>query len=231
MNRGPDSAKVLRELMALKSANAVLGNHDFHLMMRASQLLPQKKFDTLNDVLTAKDKDDLLHWLRVRPLAAWVSGHLIVHAGVIPQWTTEDVLRLAREVEVPLSSNDEKIFFGFLRDLYGNEPARWSERLTGIRRLRAIVNVLTRLRFCAADGTMDFKETGNLNSTPAGMRAWFLHETRKTRHVPMVCGHWSTLGLLPMPKVTMLDSGCLWGGMLTAIRLEDHAVFQVPQEK
>jgi bis(5'-nucleosyl)-tetraphosphatase (symmetrical) len=232
VNRGPASAMVLRECIALgPSVHAVLGNHDIHCLVRAANIFPPKKYDSLMDVMQASDRDELVNWLRLHPFAAKLQigkrPYLIVHAGCVPGWTADDALSYSREAEKVLHSKNEKTVTRFLSELYGNKPARFSKKLKGMDRLRAIVNVFTRLRFCAPDGTLDFKETGNLTKAPAGMKAWFGYSHRETQNVTMVCGHWSTLGALLMPNVLMLDSGCLWGGMLTAVRLEDQAVFQV----
>ncbi|MDR1529285.1 MAG: symmetrical bis(5'-nucleosyl)-tetraphosphatase [Burkholderiales bacterium] len=231
VNRGPESAAVLREIIAL-GANSVLGNHDFHLLMIAAGFQKAKKIDGLDDVLTARDRDDLLYWLRHRPLAARpMHDCLLVHAGVAPSWRADDVMRHAREVEHLLHSDNEKTVRAFLKHLYGNKPARWHDSLRGIDRTRTIVNIMARIRFCSADGKLDFSEKRGPAYAPAGMRPWFMHERRQTADVTLVCGHWSTLGLSLMPNVLMIDSGCLWGGMLTAVRLEDRAVFQTPGQK
>lgn len=228
VNRGPASAAVLREIIALGDvANSVLGNHDFHLLVSAAGFQKAKRSDHLQDVLNARDRDDLLYWLRRRPLAARINNHLIVHAGVVPAWTTDDVMRHAREVERMLHSDNEKTVNAFLKHLYGNKPDRWRDDLRGTDRIRAIVNIMARIRFCTADNKLDFSEKRGMAFAPDGMLPWFMHENRQTRDVTLVCGHWSTLGLSLMPNVLMTDSGCLWGGMLTAVRLEDRAVFQV----
>ncbi|MDR2709773.1 MAG: symmetrical bis(5'-nucleosyl)-tetraphosphatase [Burkholderiales bacterium] len=236
VNRGPASAHVLRELMALgDSAQSVLGNHDFHLLLAAAGFQETKSDDRLDDVLLAKDRDAMIDWLRRRPLAVRFNegfdDYLLVHAGVIPEWNADDVMQRAREVETVLHSDDRDTVLHFLQHLYGNTPARWNEHLRGQERLRAIVNNCTRLRFCAEDGTMNFSEKGSRDELPPGMRPWFEFESRRTRNVTVLCGHWSMLGLSLMPRVLALDSGCLWGGTLTAVRLEDRRVFQAPSEQ
>ncbi|MDR0246898.1 MAG: symmetrical bis(5'-nucleosyl)-tetraphosphatase [Burkholderiales bacterium] len=232
VNRGPASANVLRELMALgDSAQSVLGNHDFHLLVTAAGFQKPGRRDRLDDILSAKDRDSILDWLRHRPLAIRFDHYLLVHAGVIPAWSVDDVLRYAREVETVLRSKDRHTVLHFLQHLYGNTPERWNTRLRGQNRLRAIVNICARLRFCAEDGTMNFSEKGSRDDPPPGMRPWFAFESRRTRNVTLLCGHWSMLGLSLMPDVLTLDSGCLWGGMLTAVRLEDRRVFQTPSEQ
>lgn len=226
VNRGPASLALLREVAAMgECATTVLGNHDLHLLTVAAGHRRAHRGDTLDDILGAPDRDDLIDWLARRPLAVAEGGWLMVHAGVLPQWTSADVLSLAREVEAVLAGDGRG---EFLRVLYGDEPAAWSDDLVGNDRLRAIVNALTRLRFCTAEGRMEFREKRGAAFAPEGYAAWFLHENRRTENVRVVCGHWSTLGLTLAPNVAMLDSGCLWGGSLTALRLDDLRVFQVP---
>jgi bis(5'-nucleosyl)-tetraphosphatase (symmetrical) len=226
VNRGPDSLGVLREVHALGgAAQTVLGNHDLHLLTVAAGHRLSHRDDTIAQILAAPDRDELLEWLARQPLAIAESNMLMVHAGVIPQWSAARVLALAGEVETVLASTDRE---PFLRVLYGDEPHAWRDDLEGYERLRAIVNALTRLRFCTADGRMEFREKRGAAYAPPGYAPWFLHENRKTASSLVICGHWSTLGLLLAPNVLMLDSGCLWGGALTAIRLPDRRVFQVP---
>ena len=226
VNRGPDSLAVLREVMALgDAAVTVLGNHDLHLLTVAAGHRNAHRDDTLATILEAPDRVDLFDWLAQQPLAVAGDGMLMVHAGTLPQWTVLDVVTLAREVESMLRSAGRD---DFLRDLYGDEPHAWNNALVGHDRLRVIVNALTRLRFCAADGTMEFHEKRGARYAPRGFAPWFAHPNRQTAASLVVCGHWSTLDLLLAPNVLMLDSGCLWGGALTAIRLPDRRVYQVP---
>ena len=226
VNRGPDSLAVLREVKALgNAAVTVLGNHDLHLLTVAAGHRRSHRDDTLAPILDARDRIDLLDWLQRRPLAVAADGMLMVHAGVLPQWPPTQVLALAREVEGTLAGEASE---SFLRALYGDEPRAWRDDLTGHDRLRVIVNALTRLRFCTADGRMDFREKRGAAHAPAGFAPWFAHEQRQTAGGLVICGHWSTLGLVLGPNVLMLDSGCLWGGPLTAIRLGDRRVYQVP---
>jgi bis(5'-nucleosyl)-tetraphosphatase (symmetrical) len=226
VNRGPDSLGVLREVMALgDAAVTVLGNHDLHLLTVAAGHRHSHRDDTLAPILEAPDREQLLDWLMHRPLAVADGNMLMVHAGVLPQWSAGEVLALAREVEDVLAGDRGE---PFLRVLYGDEPHTWRDDLAGDDRLRAIVNALTRLRFCAADGRMDFREKRGARHAPPGFAPWFAHPQRASASSLMICGHWSTLQLLLAPNVLMLDSGCLWGGALTAIRLPDRRVYQVP---
>ena len=226
VNRGPDSLSVLRRVKSLGSAaTTVLGNHDLHLLIVAAGLRAAHRQDTLSAVLEAPDREELLDWLRRRPLVVQHDRLLLVHAGLLPSWTPQAALALSREVEAVLAS---PAYTDFLRQLYGDEPARWENTLTGPDRLRAIVNVCTRLRFCSANDTMEFKEKRGAQYAPPGFAPWFSHAQRQSAQVTILCGHWSTLELMLAPNVMMLDSGCLWGGTLTAVRLDDRRVFQVP---
>ncbi|MDB5763978.1 MAG: symmetrical bis(5-nucleosyl)-tetraphosphatase [Herminiimonas sp.] len=225
VNRGPQSLATLRQIRALgDTANMVLGNHDLHLLAAAHGIRKTHASDTLDDILDAPDRDELLDWLRRQPLAHFENGHLLVHAGVLPQWTAEQTLGLAHEVETVLRGPD---WVDFLREMYGNTPARWDDALEGADRLRCIVNALTRIRFCTADGTMEFSKVEGATAAPPGYFPWFDAPGRKTEDVVVVFGHWSTLGLVMRPDLIGLDTGCVWGGKLTAVRLEDRAVFQV----
>src|SRR6266571_5706664 len=176
-------------------------------------------------LLEAPDRDELLAWLRRQPLVVLEGELLMVHAGLLPSWTPARAVMLSREVETVLASaaHDD-----FLRQLYGDEPARWDDKLTGYDRLRVIVNACTRLRFCSADDALNLKEKRGPEYAPAGFAPWFAHPERKSAGVTILCGHWSALELMFAPNVLMLDSGCLWGGTLTAVRLDDARVFQVP---
>jgi bis(5'-nucleosyl)-tetraphosphatase (symmetrical) len=226
VNRGPDSLSVLRTVMALgDAAVTVLGNHDLHLLIVAAGHRRAHRQDTLSEILAAPDRDELLAWLRRRPLVVREGGRLMVHAGLLPSWTPETAVALSREVEAVLASpgHDE-----FLRVLYGDEPARWDDSLTGDDRLRVIVNACTRLRYCAADDTMALAEKRGPEHAPAGFAPWYTHPQRRSAGSLVCCGHWSSLGLLLAPNLMMLDSGCVWGGAMTAIRLDDGRLFQVP---
>lgn len=224
VNRGPASLETLRRVRALGDrAQVVLGNHDLHLLAVAHGIRKQHRSDTLDDILQAPDRDELLDWLRHRPLALFEDGHLVVHAGVVPQWTAQQTLALAHEVENVLRGPD---WVDFLRQMYGNTPARWDDALQGADRLRCIVNALTRIRFCTVDGTMDMASKGVETELPGYLR-WFDVPGRKTQDVTVVIGHWSTLGLTLRPDLISIDTGCLWGGKLSAIRLQDRSVIQV----
>ncbi|RJG05121.1 symmetrical bis(5'-nucleosyl)-tetraphosphatase [Noviherbaspirillum cavernae] len=224
VNRGPHSLATLRNIRALgDTASVVLGNHDLHLLAVANGIRKPHRSDTLDDILNAEDRDELLDWLRRQPLALLENGHLFVHAGVVPQWTAQQAVDLAHEVETALRGPD---WVEFLRTMYGNAPARWDDALEGADRLRCIVNALTRLRFCTADGTMEMLSKGVETVLP-GYMPWFDVPGRKTEDVTVVAGHWSTLGLMMRPNLLTLDTGCLWGGKLTAVRLEDRASIQV----
>ena len=226
VNRGPDSLAVLREVRALgDAATTVLGNHDFHLLTVAAGHRRPHREDTLDAIIKAPDRDELIAWLTARPLVAIDGERLLVHAGLLPQWTPATALMLSREVQAMLAGEraDE-----FLSVLYGDEPRRWTDDLSGFDRLRVAVNACTRLRFCARDGTMDFSEKRGAVNAPDGFQPWFAQPDRQSARMTIVCGHWSTLDLKLTPNVLMLDSGCLWGGSLTGVRLDDRRVFQVP---
>jgi bis(5'-nucleosyl)-tetraphosphatase (symmetrical) len=225
VNRGPQSLATLKQIRALGNrATALLGNHDLHLLAAAHGIRPLHSSDTLNEILNAPDRDELLDWIRQRPLAHFQNGYLFVHAGVVPQWTAEKTMCLAHEVETALRSPD---WVDFLREMYGNEPARWNDALTGADRLRCIVNALTRIRFCTSDGTMEFHTKEGAGSALPDHMPWFDVPGRKTEDVTVVFGHWSTLGLVMRQNLVGLDTGCVWGGKLTAINLENRELVQV----
>ncbi|WP_019141916.1 symmetrical bis(5'-nucleosyl)-tetraphosphatase [Noviherbaspirillum massiliense] len=224
VNRGPHSLATLRQIRDLGGrARVVLGNHDLHLLAVAHGIRKPHRTDTLDDILQAPDRDELLDWLRRQPLAIFEQGYLLVHAGVVPQWTAQQTLELAQEVETALRGPD---WVEFLRKMYGNTPARWEDNLQGPDRLRCIVNALTRIRFCSDDGTMDMASKGAETELP-GYMPWFDVPGRRTEDVTVVIGHWSTLGLVMRPDLIALDTGCLWGGKLSAVCLEDRRVMQV----
>jgi bis(5'-nucleosyl)-tetraphosphatase (symmetrical) len=226
VNRGPDSLAVLRFVRSLGAAAvSVLGNHDLHLLALAAGHGRAHRGDTLDAVLAAPDCAELLDWLRSRKLAWLEGGYLMVHAGVLPQWTPEDAMQCAAEAEAVLQGPDYREFFA---RMYGNAPAEWDPGLVGVERLRVIVNAMTRLRYCSMAGEMEFHHKGAPGTQPAPWMPWFEVPGRKTASVALVIGHWSTLGLVNRPDLIALDTGCLWGSTLTAVRLEDRAVFSVP---
>ncbi len=231
VNRGPASLATVRRLSALGNATTcLLGNHDLHLLAVAYGVRPAGRHDTLVDLLQAPDRDTLIEWLRHRRMAVHEQGWLMVHAGVAPQWDLATTLALAGEVEQRLRSPD---IASFLRVMYGNEPARWEPGLQGEARLRFAVNVLTRIRFCTADGTLDMKTKDGVSDAPPGLYPWFDAPGRQTTGVPTAFGHWSTLGLVDRPNLLSLDTGCVWGGQLTAARVDgaQREVIQVPCEQ
>ena len=226
VNRGPRSLETLRFFKSLgPAALTVLGNHDLYLLMVAEGGAKYRgKDDTLDDILEAPDRTDLLDWLRRQPLCHTEGEYCLVHAGLLPQWTAKRARELAREAEKALQGPG---FHEFVMNLWGSEPAAWSDDLTGWPRLRVIVNAMTRMRFCTLDGTMEFKVKGKVANAPAGHLPWFDLPGRRSADSVLITGHWSALGLKITPNLLALDSGCLWGGHLTAVRLEDRRVFQV----
>jgi bis(5'-nucleosyl)-tetraphosphatase (symmetrical) len=218
VNRGPASLATLRRVRELgDAAVGLLGNHDLHLLAVAMGVRPQHRGDTIADVMEASDRDAWVEWLRWRPLAATAHGWLLVHAGVVPQWDPAQTLSLAAEVEVMLRGPDLE---GFLRVMYGNSPYRWSADLQGADRWRFVINVLTRIRFCSEDGTLEFHTKDGADDAPPGFLPWFDVPGRRTAGTPIAIGHWSTLGLLDRPDLLAIDTGCVWGGELTAVRVD-----------
>ena len=223
VNRGPDSLAVLRRICALNgSAQCLLGNHDLHLLGVWQGVRLSSKNDTLKQLLAAPDCNELMDWLRHRPLAIAAHGWLMVHAGVLPQWTVAQTLELASEIEQQLRSNDFKYF---LTHLFGNQPTRWRDDLSDQQRWRVAINALTRLRFCTADGEMEFSTKGGLADAPTGYFRWFEVPGRLTLDQGIAFGHWSTLnaGQRTYHNTLALDTGCVWGGCLTAAKLGAHA--------
>ncbi|MBV7430910.1 MULTISPECIES: symmetrical bis(5'-nucleosyl)-tetraphosphatase [unclassified Acidovorax] len=237
VNRGPDSAAVLRRCMAQGDAlRCLLGNHDLHLLAAAHGARKPSRRDTLGTVLDAPDRAALLDWVRQQPLAR-AHTHagqalLIVHAGVLPAWSAADTLGYADEVHAVLRGPDLP---GFLHAMYGNTPDQWRDDLTGADRLRVIVNALTRLRFCSADGVMDFESTESADAAPPGLMPWFDVPGRRTAGTLVAFGHWSTLGWLHRNDLLGLDTGCVWGGCLSAVRfgatLAERELLQVHCEQ
>ncbi|RFU45977.1 symmetrical bis(5'-nucleosyl)-tetraphosphatase [Paraburkholderia sp. DHOC27] len=217
INRGGESLAALRDIIALGDrARPVLGNHDLHLLSVSAGIRKSKKGDTIDEILAAPDAEDLLHWVRHRPLAHFENDMLMVHAGVLPQWDVATTLELAEELSQALRAPNWK---ETLAGLYGNEPNRWKPGLKGIDRLRLTCTALTRMRFCDLDGAMDFSTSGGLSSAPPGFMPWFDVPSRKTADTTVVFGHWAALGLLMRDNLIGLDSGCVWGEKLSAVRL------------
>jgi bis(5'-nucleosyl)-tetraphosphatase (symmetrical) len=226
INRGPDSLAVLRWAREHESSlRIVLGNHDLHALAVAEGFVQPHRSDTLQSLLEAPDRDTLLTWLRHRDLAYGEDEYLMVHAGLLPQWTPAQALALAREVETALRGPRYREFF---RHMYGNHPDRWEDGLAGMERLRLITNAMTRLRVCDAQGVMNFRFKGEAADIPNGLMPWFDVPGRQSAQTTLVFGHWSALGLVLRDHLIALDTGCLWGGQLSALRLEDRRLFQVP---
>lgn len=224
VNRGPDSLGVLRHLKELgSSAQIVLGNHDLFLLAVAEGTLPLRPQDTLHEVLASPDRDDLLSWLRQRPLHYREGTYLMIHAGLLPQWTVEETVEYAREVEKVLTGPDHR---QFLRHLFHDPPRSWSDSLRGWERLTTITRVLTRLRTCTPTGEMS-NFSGPPDLAPTGFVPWFQLPHRRSHNTTVITGHWAALGLRLTPDHIALDTGCVWGKHLTAVRLEDRAVFQI----
>ncbi|HNR22667.1 MAG TPA: symmetrical bis(5'-nucleosyl)-tetraphosphatase [Steroidobacteraceae bacterium] len=222
VNRGPKSLEVLRFVRDLGgNAVTVLGNHDLHLLAVAfghgSRRL--RRGDTLDAVLEASDREQLLEWLLAQPLAHHDAdrGDLLVHAGLVPQWRAVDAVRLAREVGAALAADAPAVFAG----MYGNQPDTWDENLEGMARLRFIINALTRLRFCTPGGRMDLAEKAAPGDVAPPLAPWFSYGSARTRGARVICGHWSALGYSDSNGVIAIDTGCVWGGALTALSLDD----------
>ena len=222
VNRGPKSLEVLRFVQELgECAVVVLGNHDLHLITQFEGFERKRKDDTFTDVLEAPDAKELVDWLRKRPMMHVEGDWAMVHAGLLPGWSISKAFSLAKEVEVALGADTYR---DFLAHMYGSKPERWDDALVGWDRLRVIVNAMTRMRFCTPEGLMEFKETGK--NPPPGFFPWY--ETRTMPEAQIVFGHWSAAGLQLNHRIAGLDTGCVWGGPLTALRLEDRWLAQVP---
>jgi bis(5'-nucleosyl)-tetraphosphatase (symmetrical) len=235
VNRGPDSLGTLRYLKRLQEEQrieCILGNHDLHLLAIDAGIRMTKGLDTLRPILDAPDKADLIHWLRHRPMALSNGKVLTVHAGVLPQWDLQQTIECAQEVEKALR---KKSYKDFLANMYGNTPNKWSNSLKGYDRLRMITNALTRIRFCTPAGMMEFESKEGFGDGPKGYIPWFKVPKRKTKGALIYFGHWSTLGLLQQGNVIGLDTGCVWGGKLTAMEIPESGkvskaleIIQVP---
>jgi len=218
VNRGPDSLGTLRLLRDLgDAATCVLGNHDWHLLAVAAGVRPRHRSDTLDDILDAPDREAWLDWVRQRRMAVHEQGWLMLHAGVVPQWDLATTLLLAGELEAQLRERSGR---DFLAAMFGNDPLRWSDSLAGADRLRFTLNTLTRTRFVAADGTLEFRTKDGADAAPPGFYPWFEVPGRKTAGTPIAFGHWSSLGLVDRPDLLGIDTGCVWGERLSAIRLD-----------
>jgi bis(5'-nucleosyl)-tetraphosphatase (symmetrical) len=225
VNRGPRSAQVLRFARGLGERQVtVLGNHDLALMVIAGGVKKPHRGDTFDELLAAPDRDELIDWLRHQKLLHAGNGHAMVHAGLLPQWSLAQAASLAREVETALQGPDHR---EFLKHMYGNEPAAWRDDLTGHERLRVIVNAMSRMRLITADGRMEFSHKTGLTGLPAGYLPWYDAPGRASRGDRILFGHWAALGLMQRRDVVCLDTGCVWGRALTALRLEDGRLFQV----
>ncbi len=220
VNRGPKSLETLRFVKSLgKSAITVLGNHDMHLL--AASCLPKiaNKKDTLSQVLEAPDRDELIHWLRHQPLFHYNDDFCLLHAGLPPQWDFKKTQKMALLAEQVLKGSD---YQDFLKQMYGNKPNIWSASLKGVSRLRFIINCFTRMRYCDVNGRLDFANSGPLGSQPKELLPWFEVPKRKNADMRVIFGHWSTLGYYEGKNCYAIDTGCLWGGQLTAIKLGEQ---------
>lgn len=234
INRGPGSLETLERIIGLGDrAITILGNHDIHCLAVAAGFRKEHPTDTLSDILKSKRRDDYIEWLRHRPLAHHEYKHLMVHAGVLAPWSVEQTLELAEDVSKKVLKADN--WHKKLASLFGNEPNRWDNNLKGEERRRVVINALTRIRMCRPDGSMDFNYKGTpwLNPLPPKAKSipWFEMPNRKTADTTIIFGHWSALGLLIRPNLLALDTGCVWGGRLTAIRLQDRKLIQIPYVK
>ena len=226
INRGSDNLGVLRQVQALGSrARVILGNHDIHLLGVAAGVRAPGRSDTLDDILLSPDCEGWLNWLRQWPLAHFEHGILMVHAGVMPQWSLKQVLQYSDEAHTLLASNG---YIEHLKTLFGSSPNYWKNSLRGAERLRVIINAFTRMRVCAPDGTMDFQFKGEIGDVPDGLLPWFRLPQRKTADQAIVFGHWSALGLHCENNTICLDTGCVWGQKLTAYHYPSGEVISVP---
>jgi bis(5'-nucleosyl)-tetraphosphatase (symmetrical) len=225
VNRGPDSLEVLRWVKDLgESAVTVLGNHDLYLLAVAEGITHPRSGDTLQGIIGAPDRQELLVWLRHRPLFHLGNGVALVHAGLLPQWTVTQAAMLAAEAEASLRSDQ---YQPFLRSLYDHKlnASRWTDDLAGPTRLKMIANVFTRIRVCTEAGAMELSYKGPLSELPQGLIPWFQVPQRQSAGTTLVCGHWAALGLHVQANLLAIDTGCVWGNRLTAVRLEDREIF------
>jgi bis(5'-nucleosyl)-tetraphosphatase (symmetrical) len=229
INRGPESLKTLEFIYGLgDKATVVLGNHDLHLLAAASGADPLKRKDTFTDVLNAPHRQPLIQWLQSRPLLHYDKslGYVMVHAGLAPSWDLKTAMRLNEEVQAVLQGPNSHEFF---MRMYGDTPDTWDEQLTGYERLRVITNYFTRVRFCTPEGKLELHIKGDLNAAPPGYMPWFNVPNRKMASIKVLFGHWAALeGNIHVPNLFALDSGCVWGKKLSALRLDDEQLFQIP---
>ncbi len=228
INRGSGSLAVLRWCYQHRDhIQMVLGNHDLHAIAIAHGIRKSSRSDTLQPIFDAPDADVLLTWLRHQPLMVANDDYVMVHAGLLPQWQLSDASAYAKEVEAALQGD---AYVNFLANMYGNSPNVWHDHLRGYYRLRAITNVMTRMRVCTADGALDFDFKGQLADVPKGLVPWFDLPSRASRSQQIIVGHWSALGLYQRENIAALDTGCLWGGKLTAMCLETKKIMQVDSQ-
>ncbi len=228
INRGSGSLEVLRWCYQHQNQlKVVLGNHDLHALAVAHGIKPAHKGDTLQALLDAPDSDMLFSWLRHQPLLIYNEEYTMVHAGLLPQWHLTDAMMHAREVESALQGTN---YQAFLHGMYGNTPNAWHDDLVGMARLRVITNTMTRMRICTPEGALEFDFKGELDDIPHGYLPWFDVASRKSHAANIICGHWSALGLQQRENIHALDTGCLWGGKLTAMCLETKAITQAPSD-
>ncbi len=228
INRGTGSLEMLRWAYEHQHAvKMVLGNHDLHTITVSEGFAKAHRSDTLQTILDAADREVLLTWLRHQPLLHAEGDYLMVHAGLLPQWSVAQAKLLATEVESALQSPNYR---DFLINMYGNQPTTWRDDVQGFDRLRVITNALTRMRICSLAGEMEFKFKGEVADIPQGWVPWFEAPNRETTNVKIICGHWSALGLKIKQNIFALDTGCLWGGQLTALQLDNQQIFQVPYD-
>ncbi len=217
VNRGPKSLETLRFVKSLgSSAVTVLGNHDLHLLATAFKQRKPRKKDSLSDVLAAPDCDELLTWLRHRPLFHYNDDFCLLHAGLPPQWDFSKTKAMALKAEKMLQSSK---YLDFFKVMYGDKPNCWSPDLKGMDKIRFIVNCFTRIRYCDEKGQLDFENSGPIGSQPEHLIPWFTAPNRQSKEMNIIFGHWSTLGFYQGNNCYAIDTGCLWGGQLTAIKL------------
>jgi bis(5'-nucleosyl)-tetraphosphatase (symmetrical) len=217
VNRGPKSLETLRFVKDLgNAAITVLGNHDLHLLATANQQKKAKPKDSFNPILAAPDKEELLDWLRYRPLFHYNDDFCLIHAGLPPQWSFKKIKKMAKKAEQVLQSPE---YVTFLKGMYGNKPDTWSKDLSGMDEIRFIINCFTRMRYCEANGKLDFDNKGPLGSQPKNLMPWFELPNRESANLKIIFGHWSALGFYQKNNCFCIDTGCLWGGQLTALKL------------